>query len=84
MIIRLQYEDNEQRQRIIAENSEKFLLGEQIFDEGNFLLFGDEEDRPFDPNVEIVQIKTEIQKLITSDLDNKEMLNGIAAVVFGG
>lgn len=41
MIIKVQYQDQTERQTIIDANSDKYLIEEQNITEGNFLIFSD-------------------------------------------
>ncbi|WP_054955004.1 hypothetical protein [Paenibacillus dakarensis] len=46
MKLKLQYQNNDERQSILKTHSDKYLIEEQNIKEGNFLIFSDEAPLP--------------------------------------
>jgi hypothetical protein len=70
VIVKIPYINNTDRERIIAENQEKYLIEEQNITEGNFLIFSDEI-----PIYEAITLNTKIAQLeqLVADLASLQL-----------
>lgn len=70
MIYTFEYRDDVERDKIIADNSAKYLIEERNIKEGNFLLFTD--SKPVD--IEVRELKQQLQ--ITQEAIDFLIMNG--------
>ncbi len=89
MLYKFEYKDLEERELIISQNKDKYLIEEQNLLEGNFLIFSDEEPKP--PEIilspeELLnnEIKTIKEKMLEQDKVIEELMFVVIPSLIGG
>jgi len=70
MIYKIQYDTQEDMERIIEEQSDKFLIEVHNLIDGNFLVFSDTAPKPVEPQVVFTQVPQEEFQAMQKALDD--------------